>query len=120
VADDNDKEVEMSKGDQEFISKAKKMVESNLSNSDYTTEQFASDMCMSRMNLYRKLQKITGQKPTEFVRMIRLQAAAKMLKDSSYTVSEISEKVGFTSSTYFSRCFKEAFGMVPTQYANIK
>lgn len=71
---------------------------------------------MSRMNLYRKLQIITGQKPTEFIRSIRLKKAAGLLTHTELTVIEISEKVGFSTPSYFSKCFKEMFGVLPTQY----
>ncbi|MCR5312998.1 MAG: helix-turn-helix domain-containing protein [Bacteroidaceae bacterium] len=108
--------VEMTKAEQRFVATAKAKVEENISNSNYTTEDFASDMCMSRMNLYRKLQKVTGQKPTEFIRMIRLQYAAKLLKDGELSIAEISEKVGFSTPSYFTKCFKDAFGVLPTRY----
>jgi len=106
----------LTKADQKFLADAKAMVEKHLSDSGYTTERFASDMCMSRMNLYRKIQKITGQKPSEFVRMIRLHTAAKMLKEDDVSVSAVAEKVGFSSPSYFTKCFKDAFGMQPLQY----
>ena len=106
----------LTKADQKFLADAKAMVEKHLSDSGYTTERFASDMCMSRMNLYRKIQKITGQKPSEFVRMIRLHTAAKMLREEDASVSAVAEKVGFSSPSYFTKCFKEAFGMQPLQY----
>ncbi len=110
----------LTKADQKFFADAKAMVEKNMSDSTYTTERFASDMCMSRMNLYRKIQKITGQKPSEFIRMIRLHAAAKMLRESDASVSAVAEKVGFASPSYFTKCFKEAFGMQPLQYHSYK
>ena len=106
----------LTKAEQKFLADAKAMVEKHLSDSGYTTELFASDMCMSRMNLYRKIHKITGQKPSEFVRMIRLHEAAKMLRESDASVSAIAEKVGFSSPSYFTKCFKEVFGMQPLQY----
>jgi AraC-like DNA-binding protein len=106
----------LTKAEQKFIADAKAMVEKNMSDSGYTTERFASDMCMSRMNLYRKIQKITGQKPSEFVRMIRLHTAAKMLREGDASVSAVAEAVGFSSPSYFTKCFKETFGMQPLQY----
>lgn len=107
---------ELTKSEQKFLADAKAMVEKHLSQAGYTTEQFASDMCMSRMNLYRKIQKITGQKPSEFVRMIRLQAAAKLLREDDISVAAVAEKVGFSSPSYFTKCFKDAFGVQPLQY----
>ena len=101
---------------EEFLKKAVALVEKNLDNSEYSVELFSDDMCMSRMNLYRKLQSITGQKPTEFIRSIRLKKAARLLTDTELSVVEISEKVGFATPSYFSKCFKEMFGVLPTQY----
>jgi len=74
-------------------------------------------MGMSRMNLYRKLQAITGQTPTEFIRTIRLKRAAQLLQDGKLNVSEVADRVGFSSSSYFTKCFKEQFGVLPTQYS---
>ncbi len=111
---------ELTKTEQQFLADAKAMVEKHLSQAGYTTEQFASDMCMSRMNLYRKIQKITGQKPSEFVRMIRLQAAAKILREENISVSAVAERVGFSSPSYFTKCFKDAFGVQPLQYHNYR
>lgn len=102
--------------DEMFLKKAIELVEKNLDNSDYSVETFSNDMCMSRMNLYRKLQSITGQKPTEFIRSIRLKKAAQLLTSTELTIVEISEKVGFATPSYFSKCFKEMFGVLPTQY----
>ncbi len=118
VKDEVEEPVErvLTKAEQKFIADAKAMVEKNMSDSGYTTERFASDMCMSRMNLYRKIQKITGQKPSEFVRMIRLHTAAKMLREGDASVSAVAEAVGFSSPSYFTKCFKETFGMQPLQY----
>lgn len=106
----------LSKEDLKLLQRAKEKVESHLADSDYTTEQFASDMCMSRMSLYRKLQRITGQSPTEFVRMVRLHVAAEMLRTDGMPVSEVASRSGFASPSYFTKCFKEAFGVLPGEY----
>lgn len=112
----NTEDLTTSKVDEEFLKKAVAFVEKNLDNNDYSVELFSDDMCMSRMNLYRKLQSITGQKPTEFIRSIRLKKAARLLTDTDLSIVEISEKVGFATPSYFSKCFKEMFGVLPTQY----
>ena len=88
-----------------------------MDNSEYNVEQLSADMGMSRMNLYRKLQAITGQTPTEFIRTIRLKRAAQLLQDGKLNVSEVADRVGFSSSSYFTKCFKEQFGVLPTQYS---
>ena len=71
---------------------------------------------MSRASLYRKFTAITGQKPSEFVRTIRLQHACRLLKTGKYKVSDIGFMVGFSSPSYFYRCFKEVYGVQPSQY----
>ena len=88
-----------------------------MNSSEYNVEQLSTDMGMSRMNLYRKLQAITGQTPTEFIRTIRLKRAAQLLQDGKLNVSEVADRVGFSSSSYFTKCFKEQFGVLPTQYS---
>ena len=99
-----------------WLKKAIAQVEQNLGNESYNVEQLSQDMCMSRMTFYRKIQTQTGQKPTEFIRTIRLRHAAKLLQDGEMTVSEISDAIGFSSVSYFSRTFRTMFGVSPTQF----
>ncbi|MBO4672764.1 MAG: helix-turn-helix domain-containing protein [Bacteroidaceae bacterium] len=106
----------LSKEDLKMLQRAKEKVEHHLDDPNYTTEQLASDMCMSRMSLYRKLQRTTGQTPTEFARMVRLHAAAEMLRTDGIPVSEVATRSGFSSPSYFTKCFKEAFGVLPGEY----
>lgn len=106
----------LSKEEMKFLLMAKEHVERNIENPNYTTEQFASDMCMSRMSLYRKLQRTTGQSPTEFIRMMRLKEAARLLVGEECTVSEVVSRTGFATPSYFTKCFKEAFGVLPMEY----
>ena len=103
--------------DEQLLQKALKLIEEHIDNSEYNVEQLSTDMGMSRMNLYRKLQAITGQTPTEFIRTIRLKRAAQLLQDGKLNVSEVADRVGFSSSSYFTKCFKEQFGVLPTQYS---
>ena len=100
--------------DEQLLQKALKLIEEHIDNSEYNVEQLSADMGMSRMNLYRKLQAITGQTPTEFIRTIRLKRAAQLLQDGKLNVSEVADRVGFSSSSYFTKCFKEQFGVLPT------
>lgn len=71
---------------------------------------------MSRMTFYRKIQSLTGQKPTEFIRTIRLRRAAELLRQGSRTVTEVSYATGFSSVSYFSRCFRAMYGVPPTLF----
>ena len=109
-------ETTISKADKEWLQEAIVKVEQNINNEYYTIEQLSNDMCMSRMTFYRKIQSLTGQKPTEFVRTIRLTRAATLLKEGEMSIKEISFATGFSSVSYFSRCFRTMFGVPPTQF----
>ena len=112
-------ELEASRIDNEFLQKAVQMVEKNIAESDYSVEQMSSDLCMSRMNLYRRLHSLTGQTPTEFMRDLRLKKAAQLLLSMPEApINEIASKVGFSTPSYFSKCFKQMFGVLPTQYGS--
>lgn len=101
----------------EFLRRAITKIEEHLSEPDYNVESLSTDMHMSRITFYRRLQKQTGQTPTDFIRDIRLKKAAQLLSQSSEaTVADIARKVGFATPKYFSRCFKEKFGMLPKEY----
>jgi signal transduction histidine kinase/DNA-binding response OmpR family regulator/ligand-binding sensor domain-containing protein len=105
--------------DEEIIRKALKHIEENIDNVEYSVEQLSKDMFMDRTNLYRKLSAIVAQTPTEFIRSVRLKHAARFLING-FPVSEVSEKVGFGTVSYFSKCFQKEFGMKPSQYKNAK
>ena len=100
----------------EWLQKAIDVVEQHISDDSYSVEQLASDMCMSRMTFYRKIQSATGQKPTEFIRTIRLRRAAELLREGRLTITEITYDTGFSSVSYFSRCFRAMYGVSPTQW----
>jgi len=87
-----------------------------MSDEHYNVEQLSADLCMSRMTLYRKIQSSTGQKPTEFIRTIRLSRAAELLREGRLNITEVSYATGFSSVSYFSRCFRTMHGVSPTQF----
>lgn len=76
----------------------------------------AQNVGFSRVQLYRRLVSITGHTPSELIRIIRLRHAEQLLAESQLTVSEIAYKVGFSSQRYFSKCFKDLFGYMPSEY----
>ena len=90
--------------------------QSHIGDEHYTVEQLSSDMCMSRMTFYRKIQSATGQKPTEFIRTIRLRRAAELLREGRMNITEVSYATGFSSVSYFSRCFRAMYSVSPTQF----
>lgn len=91
-------------------------VEAHLGDDSYSVEQLATDLCMSRMTFYRKIQSATGQKPTEFIRTIRLRRAAELLREGQLSITQVSYETGFSSVSYFSRCFRMMYGVPPTQF----
>lgn len=102
--------------DRQFIARAVEMVEANMTNTEYSVGTFADDMHTDRTNLYRKLQMLTGQKPSEFIRSIRLKHAAQLLHSSNYSISEIADLCGFSTPSYFTHSFKRMFGKTPGEY----
>ncbi|MBR1755518.1 MAG: helix-turn-helix domain-containing protein [Bacteroidaceae bacterium] len=99
-----------------FLEKAIHCVDKNMGNTEYTIDLFASDMAMERSTLYRRLQAVMGQSPLEFVRTIRLKKAAELLRSGKYSVTEVSELVGFNTPRYFTKHFKDMYGVRPSEY----
>lgn len=116
----NPSEITITPLDEQLVKKALELVEENIDNTEYSVEDLSADVGMHRMNLYRKLQSITGQTPSEFIRSIRLKRAAQLLQGSQLSVSEVADKVGFNTPKYFTKYFKEMFGVTPSQYASQK
>jgi AraC-like DNA-binding protein len=111
-------DVAVQQRDDTFLRQVVAKVEENLGRPDYNVEVLSEDMCMSRITLYRRMQELTGLAPTEFIRDIRLKKAAQLLAQSpDASVADVARKVGFSTPKYFSRCFKEKFGVQPSDYA---
>lgn len=106
----------LSVADQEFLDKAVAAVSAHMTDSDYSVDALASDLCMSRANLHRKMRAINGQTPTDFIRNQRLERAAQLLRTTSHSVNEIADLVGFSYASYFTKCFKEKYGVLPKDY----
>lgn len=102
--------------DEALLKRAMAIVEKNMDNIEFSTDEFAKEMNMSRSNLHLKLKAITGESTIDFIRKIRFNEAAKLLKDGRYTVAEVSTMVGFNTPSYFATSFKKYFGCLPTEY----
>ena len=89
-----------------------------MSRSDLTVEELSKHLGMSRVHLYKKILALTGKTPVEFIRILRLKRAAQYLRDSQLNVSEIAYKLGFNNPKYFTKYFKEEFGISPSEYQN--
>jgi len=105
-----------SKLDQKFIEKSINIIKKNLDNTDFSVENFALEIGMSRSSLFLKLKSITGQSTSEFIRTNRLNKAAKLIESGKYSITEIIYMVGFSDPKYFRTCFKKHFGCTPSSY----
>ena len=100
----------------ELILQVRALVELHLDDGEYGVEQLAQDLCMERTGLYKKLTALTDTTPVAFIRSIRLRRAAALLQEGKLTVNEIAERTGFSSPSYFTKCFKKEFGVLPSEY----
>ncbi len=113
----NPSEIQITSMDERLINKAISLVEKNMSKDKFSVEELSQKLGMSRVYLYKKLLAITGKTPVEFIRIIRLKRAAQLLRESQLNVAEIAYEVGFNSPRYFSKYFKQEFGVLPSEYA---
>lgn len=112
--------IEIVSGDDRFTQKLFEVIEKNISNPDLNIDLLSSELGLSRSNLYRKLKAVTELSPTELIRNKRLEIAAKLLLESSYTISEVAVYAGFNSHAYFTSCFKNFYGYSPTEWVQMK
>lgn len=108
-------EMKISGSQEVFLKSIKRIVSQHLDNSEFTAEDFSKEMGMSRMQLHRKLTALTGQSATSFVREQRLVKASQLLR-SGEPVSQVAYAVGFSSLSYFTKNFKQAYGVAPSEY----
>jgi YesN/AraC family two-component response regulator len=101
--------------DKQFITNVLEYINKNISDSNLSVEKLAEELLLSRSNLYRKIKALTGNTATEFIRNVKLEKAKELLVKTELTVSEISYKVGFSSPSYFTKCFKNHFGVIPKE-----
>ena len=109
-------EVEIDDLDRKLLDEIKETIEENMVDSDFNVSVLQEKMGMGNKQLYRKLKALTGQTPVEYIRDMRMRKAAKLLKAGKFSVSEVMYTVGFSNSSYFSKCFSKAFGMTPTEF----
>lgn len=98
------------------LRRAIELVERNISTSGYSVEQLSADLCMERTGLYKKMTAIMEKTPSAFIRSIRMQKAAGLLKTGKYTVSEVAMRTGFSSTSHFCRVFVSEYGCTPGEY----
>lgn len=106
----------LTKADEEFIKRLDEIVQANYSNPDFSMEDMADALNMSRSNFYRKIKGVLDLSPNEYLRLERLKRAAQLLKEGESRVNEICYTVGFNSPSYFSKCFQKQFGVLPKDF----
>ena len=106
----------LNKLDNEFIEKINQLIEARLSSEKIDIGYLADNMCMSKSTLYRKMKALTGLSTNEYVRKIKMQHAERLLLEGRYNISEVAFRVGINSVVYFRQCFKEEFGVLPSEY----
>lgn len=99
--------------DARFLERLRQYVQEQMGNSDFSVEDLAAQMGVSRVQLYRKVKAQTGRTPVDIIRLSRLNRSKVLLQTTDLTVSEVAYQVGFTAPSYFTKCFKEEFGMLP-------
>lgn len=106
--------------DKDFVTRFKSLVGEKMKDPELNVEDLGRDMGMSRVQLYRKLKSLTNYSPNELLRQMRLKKAASLLAASDMTIAEIAYEVGFSSPSYFTKCYKEQFGESPTEFLKRK
>lgn len=104
--------------DKKFLNKLIDAIEDRISDPLLSVEELGKELGLSRSSLYKKVKGLTGHVPNEFIRIIRLKSAAKLLTTLDYNISEVGYMVGFSSHSYFSKCFYQQFQLTPTEFAD--
>ena len=112
VTQEEQKQIEAD-ADARFLERLRQYVQEQMSNSDFSVEELAAQMGVSRVQLYRKVKAQTGRTPVDIIRLSRLNRSKVLLQTTDLSVSEVAYQVGFTAPSYFTKCFKEEFGMLP-------
>lgn len=102
--------------DEELMERVVSLINSNMQSEEFNVTKLCDLIGMDQKQLYRKLKLLTGETPVSFIRKRRLQRAAALLKQDRFTVSEVMYQVGFSSASYFTKCFIKEFGTSPKEY----
>ena len=103
--------------DKDLLDRTVAIIEKNMDNAEFSLNDVIRELCISRTNFFSKMKAITGQTPNDFILTIRLKKAAYLLKNELFlSIAEVADRTGFSSPRYFSRCFKEVYGISPLFY----
>ena len=110
------KDIAVSSADEQFLERLQKVLDENITEPSFSIENFGNEMNVSRMQLHRKLKALTNQSASDFIRNIKLKLAAQILRQPGIQIAEAAYLSGFTHLSYFSKCFKEQYGVSPKDY----
>ena len=108
-----EEDLHISPFDRKFMDKMKSTMERHLSDSTFSVDVFCSEVGMSRMNFYRKMNALTGMTPAQYINDYRLTLADRLLREGELNVSEVADRTGFATPSYFSKCYKSRYGIAP-------
>ncbi len=104
--------------DEAFLAKINQIVEANFSNVDFSIQELAEQLFVSRSGLFVKIKSLVGITPNEFIQLVRLKKAAQLIRENRYRINEVCYMVGFNNPSYFSKCFQKQFGKLPKDFRN--
>ncbi|TNJ46033.1 response regulator [Tamlana fucoidanivorans] len=113
-------EIQINSNDEEFLLRISEYIRTHINSTDLSVEKIGKEIGLSRVQLFRKVKKITGVAPTEFIRNFKLEVAAELLIEDKYNINEVCYNSGFRDINYFRRCFKNKYGVSPTNYRQAK
>ncbi len=116
--DINIQEMDIESEDEKFIKNTINCIEKNINNPNFSVEVLSAQLSLSRVSLYKKLLILTGKPPVDFIKTIRLKRAIQLLQKSKMNIAHIAYEVGFSNPTYFSKVFRDEYGMLPSEYIN--
>ena len=116
IQDNSGQEQEMDEADRKLLDEITQAIEKNMIDSDFNVTKLQEVIGIGGKQLYRKLKALTGHTPVEYIRDMRMRKAAKLLSAGKFSVSEVMYTVGFSNSSYFSKCFSKTYGMTPTEF----
>lgn len=114
----NVEDIQIQSNNDKLMERIMKCINDNLSNEDFNVEFLTREVGISRAQLHRKMKEIAGISTADFIRNIRLEQAAKLLKEGRINVTQVAYSVGFSNQTHFSTLFRKQFGKTPTEYMN--
>lgn len=114
------KSISRNKADEAFLLEITNIIEANITNVDFSVDELAQELAMSRSNLYRKVKGVAGLTPNDFIRLVKLKKAVKLMNEGEKRINEICYLVGFNTASYFAKCFKLQFGILPKDFVKGK